>query len=361
MEEKRAYGSGGVAKLRYRDKKTGNMVESRYYYIFYRVGNRQVRESSKKTDSREAEALLQQRLGEYGLGITPQQDVNGVKYEEIRNAWHADLENKPHVGTLAHLDKFFGGMRVVSISSDTLRRFIETRRKQGAADATIRRNLVMLRAMMNQARKEKRLRMADIPYFPMPKDSQPRRGFIQPADFGKLLAAMPKNLRPLISFLYFTGCRLGAAKQITWDMVSSDCSEINLPGEITKTGEAITLPLAGAGLDTVAAALKKQFRVAGQPVFDTVNLRGAWVKTCGALGLGVFDKKTRTYHGLTIHDFRRSAVRNLIRAGVPRGTAMAISGHKTEHVFERYNVQSTDDLRDALIRVGQYAKISKRA
>ncbi|MGH9681722.1 MAG: hypothetical protein ACRD4Y_17385 [Candidatus Acidiferrales bacterium] len=71
---------------------------------------------------------------------------------------------------------------------------------------------------------------------------------------------MPENLHPLITFLYYTGCRLGAAQKITWDMVSKDCKEIELPGEITKSGEPLTLPLVGAGLDEISAMLKKLFR-----------------------------------------------------------------------------------------------------
>jgi hypothetical protein len=46
---------------------------------------------------------------------------------------------------------------------------------------------------------------------------------------------------------------------------------------------------------------------------------------------------------------------------VPRGVAMSITGHKAEAVFERYNITDTADIRDALIRVGQYAKMQERA
>jgi integrase len=58
--------------------------------------------------------------------------------------------------------------------------------------------------------------------------------------------------------------------------------------------------------------------------------------------------------GLTPHDFRRSAARNLIKADVDRRIAMKITGHKTEHIFERYNIKTTDDVREALIKVGQF-------
>lgn len=94
------------------------------------------------------------------------------------------------------------------------------------------------------------------------------------------------------------------------------------------------------------------------PVFDAANLRKEWAEACHKLGLGI--KDGWRYRGLTIHDLRRSAVRNLIRAGVREDVAMTISGHKTRAVFSRYNITDTTDVREALIKVGQYAKIQQR-
>ncbi len=246
-------------------------------------------------------------------------------------------------------------MAVTRIDADLLYRFIESRRAEVARDATIRRNLGLLRAMLNRARKEGKLRLQDIPYFPMPKDSNPRKGFVDPDVFAQLLEALPENLRPLITFMYFTGCRLGAAQKITWAMVNRDATEIELPGEITKSGEPLTLPLVGWGLDQVSAMLRKMFRKEG-PVFATTNLRKAWYRACVRLGLGAYDQHRRHYKGLTVHDLRRSTVRNLDRARVPRSVAMAITGHKTESVYERYNITSGANLREALTRVGEYNK-----
>lgn len=88
-------------------------------------------------------------------------------------------------------------------------------------------------------------------------------------------------------------------------------------------------------------------------VFDGTNLRKEWMKACVAAGLGTKievpgKKYDPRYKGLTLHDLRRSAVRNLINVGVPKRIAMQITGHKTRSVFDRYHIVSTDDVTSAM-------------
>jgi integrase len=330
---------------------------SNLYIRYYTANGRQVQEAVGSDDRKAAEDLLTLRRGESMQGMRPAQDIKKVRFEDVRDSYVAehplDPSNKTKIG---YLNEFFAGTRIVDLTPDTIRKFIaEKREKDLLSDPTIRRILVMFRSMLNQARKEGKIRHTDVPHFPMPADSKPRKGFIQPDQFAKLHDALPENLRPLIKFCYYTGCRIGAAKKITWDMVSKDCTEIELSGDITKNGEPLTLPLVGP-LAEIATMLKKMFRDQSKPVFSHYALRTGWCSTCHSLGLGVYDEESRKYSGLTIHDLRRSAARNLIRAGVDRGTAMSITGHLTEHVFERYNIKTTDDRKAALLKVGDYAK-----
>jgi integrase len=136
------------------------------------------------------------------------------------------------------------------------------------------------------------------------------------------------------------------------------------------TAATRTLPLVGDGLKDVAAYLRKQFRVVGKPIFaighDGAKTGGKetyryyWNRACDKLGLGTFDKKTRQYSGLRPHDLRRSAVKNMIRAGLPRNVAMEISGHKTESIFNRYHIVETSELKRALVETGEDEKLRKK-
>jgi integrase len=83
------------------------------------------------------------------------------------------------------------------------------------------------------------------------------------------------------------------------------------------------------------------FHRSGKPVLD---FRHAWSAARKDAGLP----------GKLFHDFRRTAVRDLIRAGTPQAVAMAITGHKTISIFNRYNITNGEDMREAIRRTQEY-------
>lgn len=138
--------------------------------------------------------MLQRRLGEAGLGLKPAQDTKKLRYTDIRDAYIAEARNKglrfdvrkdgaEYLMGVPQLDAFFTGMRVTDITTDRIRDYIEAGKKAGVTGSTIRRSLAVLRTMFNQSRKEGKLRLADVPYFPMPKEGKARQGFVEPGVF----------------------------------------------------------------------------------------------------------------------------------------------------------------------------------
>ena len=363
-------GEGSIVRLKQRDAKTGQVRESKYWYILYYQDGRQVRENTKADDYQAAYDMLVSRRRDSTEGRQPLSDVRKLRYEDLRDTYIEDLklggkqslyrrntESDQVEYTfrgLDNFDKFFKGMSASLITTDKIRYYIRWRQREGNSDPTIRRQLVHLRAMFKLAQKEQKL--FTMPYFPMPKDSEAAGQYIDPAKFAELLGHLPEELHPFFKFLYHTGCCLGAAKQITWPMVSKDGTIIEVPSAIMKARRPLTIVLAGPGLEPVAAELRKLFRRNGDAIFYTVNYRSEWHKACDKVGLGVRDPKTRTFDGVRIHDLRCSAAINLVDAGVSEDMVMKIGGWKTKAMFSRYNVANKDRLRAAMEKGGRHVE-----
>jgi integrase len=165
--------------------------------------------------------------------------------------------------------------------------------------------------------------------------------------------------------------RKGEVLGLTWQQVDFMKKEITLHAGETKNGEGRIVPIPPqlelllrdrfSKRETSCPYVCYRFDHHGQAV-RIGGLRKVWESRCAKLGLGEFvpvvDSKLK-YVGKTFHDLRRSAVRNMVRGGVPERVAMAISGHKTRSVFDRYNIVSGADLEVARGQMASYYEHEK--
>ncbi|MCH6567003.1 MAG: tyrosine-type recombinase/integrase [Nitrospinae bacterium] len=244
------------------------------------------------------------------------------------------------------LKRFFGGMRASQITTEDIMAYIARRQSTPTppANATINRELAALRRMLHLAAKATPPRRYKVPHGPMLREDNVRQGFVEYEEYLAIKAAAPDYLKGIITMAFYTGCRRGEILSLKWSQVDLHRRLIRLnPGE-TKNREGRVVYMAEE-LYEALAELKAQrdwswpdcesvFTRSGEPI---KSFKKAWRSACKRVGL----------EDLLFHDLRRSAVRNLIRSGVPERVAMAISGHKTRSIFDRYNITSESDLEQA--------------
>jgi integrase len=233
----------------------------------------------------------------------------------------------------------------------------------GAAIATINDGLAALRRMFNLGKKDSKVRFV-LPTISHTKENNVRKGFLDHNQYRELRSALPEYARSILVAMYYTGMRIGEVLAIQWDQVDIVEREIRLEPGTMKNGEARTLPLHGELLEVIQiqreihdrkhSECQRVYSHGRKPI---KNLYKAWRTACVKVGLGKIvcaacsgemgepgacaqcSSKAAKYVGLIPHDLPRTGARNLIRAGVPRSVAMRISRHKTESVFERYNIR----------------------
>lgn len=337
--EKRSYGKGRIFRR-------GTML-----WIAYCQDGREVREPAKSKAHAVARDLLRKRLGEQQAGTLLSREAQKLTVREALALLIRDYERRGrrslravrgHVGAWAAV---MGDLEVAKLDFPLLEAQAQDWVEEGVAAATINRRMASLRKAVRLAVRHKlAASRIEVPHL---EERAPRDGFLSPADFVALASHLPDDgLRLFVRFLYATGMRIGEARQLEWRDV--DGTVLRIRGATTKNGAARTLPLAGAVAEIIAEA--RQRRLLSCPnIFhrdgQAIGLfRKTWLTATKAAG----------HTGLLVHDLRRSAVRNLIRSGVPERVAMGVTGHKTRAVFDRYNIVSAADLDAGLQTVAAY-------
>ena len=366
MTEARDYGEGTV------------YLRGRTWWITYHHQGRRFSESSKSRNKRDATRLLRKRKSEIDVGRfvgNPEK----LTFHDLREIIRSDYIARGRKSwdraarALKRVAQEFGdeGCRccghtcekhtvepcrapATAIAADPLHRYVASRLEEGAARGTIRAELSALKRAMRLA--WKRDRLASIPNFPGVQADNPRQGFFEDSDVQDVLTHLPEYLRAPVEFAYYTGWRFRSeVLRLTWDRVDLEAGIVRLDPGTTKNNKGREFPLMPE-LDALLRSQKTKTRALerttnriiqsvfhndGEPVRDHYH---AWRAACKKAGVP----------GRLVHDLRRTAVRNLVRAGVPDRTAMELTGHLTRKVFDAYNIVNDADRRDGVARLGQY-------
>jgi len=362
---------GMIYRRKKRDPTTHELKEQGPYWMKYYLEGRPIQESTKVFDREEAKRLLKEREGDIAKGMYRGPKVDQTRFEELAALVKQDYEmNKRKTirrldEYLVHLEPFFRKMRAVRITTERIKAYIVKRQEQGAANGTINREIGLLKRMFRLAYQQTPQLVARIPHIPQLKEHNIRSGFFEHEDFLALRGALPDYAQVATTLAYYSGMRMGEVCSLQWRQINWTEGKLYLKAQDTKTNTPRVLFLTGdlyRVLQTWKARCDQKWPecpwICHRGGIRLQHLKRSWRTACKRVGLGrmVKDgkKQREVWEGKIPHDFRRTAVRNMVRAGVPEKVVMAISGHKTRSVFDRYNIVDERNLEHAARSLSAY-------
>jgi len=333
----------------------GLFKREKVWWMRFSYNGKQVRRSCETTSKKLAEQILCKVKTQITEGKFLEVEARDTTFEELYLDLILDYKvnrrkslDKIH-RTIRHLEQTFSGMRALDITTSLIQGHIVERQTAGAANASINREMAALKRMFRLGVRTTPPKVTSIPYIPHLQENNVRQGYFEHDEYIAMKDALLPHMKPVIVMAYFTGMRKMEIFGLLWSQVSLAEGKITLTPQDTKNKKARVIYMEGELLKAIRSqkALRDEkhpgaayvfFGISGEPIKD---FRSAWNSACKKAGL----------EGKIFHDFRRTAVRNMVRAGVPEQVAMNISGHKTRSVFERYNIVNEDDLKLAAQKV----------
>jgi integrase len=320
-----------------------------WWIKFYRNGE-PFRESTGTSDKRKATRALNLRLAEVMTGKFIGPTVERTRITELAEDFLRDyrINGKASLDDCEarwrlHIQPFFGSLRAVQVTSSLLNAYVDRRQAEGTSNGTINRELAALKRMFNLGRRATPPKVIFVPAFPRLAENNIRQGFLEDAQYEKLLeSCLELWFQTVVELGATYGWRISELKRLRVNQIELENWTIRLHPGTTKNKEGrevkmtkivhalLTLCVEGKGPDAYVLSWPN-----GKPVKD---FRGTWDKACKAAGVP----------NLLFHDLRRTAARNYRRAGIAEGVIMKIGGWKTRSVFERYAIVAHSDVEDAV-------------
>jgi integrase len=356
-----------------REKGLYRQADSKYWWYAISHRGRLIRQSTRETDLKKAREVLKAKRDELaaargGFTTVSGPEVRRVPVADRLGALLRDYELRrvrslPQVrahlgfppkpdGTPRTLLAALGRERVVDLTEEIIDEYIRQRVGAGARPATINRETQLLGQAIRPFLQKHRLPVPPIRRLP---EDNIREGFFSRAEIESVIKYLPADLMDFTRWAYLSAWRKGEIASLRWADVDVEGGTVRLSWRGSKNKRARTMAVTGelAGIlerrSAARAALVVDgtapdfvfFRSDGSPVQD---FKKAWATAC----------KAADVPGRLFHDLRRSGIRNMARAGVSRKVATAISGHRTEAIFARYDIADEDDLKDAVAKTQAY-------
>jgi integrase len=363
----RTYGLGRIYR---KNDKAGAPYGS--WYIAYSVRGAVHKENAHTRDEQEAIRLLKKRLGEASNGTPIGRAIDRTTIADLFTALdnHYALEDAPNRRNLpavraAWFKALGADRRAADVTTDALAA-VAIRWRRDRADASVNRRMEMLRRAFRLGASVTPPTVARVPSFPakIPEDNV-REGFTSPETFWlvhEALASRDPVLQDFVEWLFWTGMRVGAVRDLEWTAIDRERWAMSLVRRRRKNkGKPKWLPLAGplrALLERAWARRVAHAAATGRlvpwvfwRVYDghprpglvagdatkIVDFRKAWTSACAEAGCP----------GLTPHDLRRTAAKEL-RKDADEATCMQIMAQETPSIFRRYNIVEEAELGAAL-------------
>lgn len=356
MPRKQRVPQGRVFHKTYRDRQ-GVLRETKVWHLKFYSRGRAVELSTGTEDLEQARRILHEKMaaairmrahgGEPArvyVGHLLDLLIESYRFHRRRSLYDTELRVEKHLRPL------LGGVLVEALTSARIRQYVEQRQREAAASATINKELAFLRHALRLGAAEDPPLVLRVPHVRLLPVSNAREGTLTHEQYRAVRDLLPPYARIALVIAYHTGARKGEIVGIRREHIDLAKRRILIPAAAAKNGAARYLVVYGdlaAELEMALAALEPscpyllQETVGGKRGRPKRTVRvesftKAWVAAC----------KGAKVEGALFHDLRRTAVTNMIEAGLSEREAMAISGHKTRSVFDRYHIVSDRRLRE---------------
>jgi integrase len=344
--------------------------QGRIWWVKFAAHGKTIRESSGTTVKADAITLLNRRLGELGRGKRFSADADkltvGTMFQTLVNDYR--IKGNRTRPKLKHLCRAFdvietdgvysGGWKALEVTTARIRAYEAERLADGAARATVNQELAMLRRAF-RLNLEPDGPLATMPGIKTPDPHNARKGFLSDDQFKAVRDKLREEFRGVWEFCYRTGWRIQSeVLRLRWrDNVDWKLKVVRIHD--SKNGEPREFPF--DVYPELTTLLERQL-ASGEPVSSP------WVFHQGGrpITYKVWNNNrrmacTEAGVGAITHDLRRTAVRNLQRAGVSRSVAMSLTGHKTSAVYGRYAIVDSSAQREGVAKLARQQAESDKA